>query len=66
MSCRLSVIRRLIDEIEEDERGMLTNWEQTNIDGRRIGTMDWPGWKAVALRCGYVASKQWPWWERAS
>lgn len=65
MSIRLSVLRSLLAVIEADEREILTEWEQTNLDGRRVGTMDWPGWKAVAERCGLVPSKQWPWWERA-
>lgn len=29
----------------EHERQELKEWEQANLDGRAVGTSDWPGWE---------------------
>lgn len=29
----------------EHERQELKEWERANLDGRTVGTSDWPGWE---------------------
>ncbi len=45
---RLAWFRRMHDVYEhlpEAEKQALHAWEQTHLDGHRVGTADWPGWR---------------------